>query len=272
MSRGVLIFAFSNEKIDYLNHANWVADRVKKYLDLSTTIITDEKSINGREFSHDLLITDALSGGKRNFDKGRCGADGTWYNKNRFQSYNLTPYDETLVIDSDYVVNSDQLLKIFDNPHNVLCHRDVYDVSGRGGFLQYKTFGHHNFPHYWATILYFKKSPEAKQMFELMTMIKDNYGHYSKLYKFQLKPYRNDFVVSIALSILYGHRLGSVPTIPWDLPSAFSDVEVEQLDETKFQLMYEKWTGKEKKTVISKIKGTDFHCINKFALDKIVNA
>lgn len=271
MNRGILIFAFSNERIDYLKHANWVADRVNKYLELPVTIITDEKSLKGRTFTHNIILSDALSGGKRNFDKGRCGAEGTWYNKNRFQSYNLTPYEETIVIDSDYVVNSDQLLRIFDNPYNVLCHRDVYDVSGRGGFLPYQTFGHHNFPHYWATILYFNKSKEAEQMFDLMTMIKDNYEHYSKLYKFQLKPYRNDFVVSIALSVLYGHRLDSVPTIPWNLPSAFSDVNVKQLDETQFQLTYEKWNSKGKKTVLSKIKGTDFHCINKNSLEEIVN-
>lgn len=273
MSRGILIFAFNNDRVDYLKHANWTADRVVQYLNLPVTIITDSKSLCGQKLSHNILLTDAISGGKRNFDKGRCGGEGIWYNVNRYQAYDLTPYDETLIIDSDYVINTTQLLKVFDNPYNMICHRNVYDVSGRNTEAPYRIFGHHNFPHYWATILYFKKSVESKQLFELMEMIKDNYEHYSKLYKFQLKPYRNDYVVSIALSIMYGHRIQSIPTIPWDLPTAFSDVDIMPLSETEYQLTYEKWNyvAHEKRKVMSKLKDTDFHCINKNSLEIIVN-
>jgi hypothetical protein len=272
MTRGVLIFAFSNEKIDYLEQAVWIADRVNIHLDLPVTIITDVKSINGRKFKHNLVLSDAISGGRRNFKHLEEGNIGTWYNSNRFQSYNLTPYDETLVIDSDYVVSSNQLLKVFETKYNVLCHRDVYDITGRNGFAPYYTFGKHKFPHYWATVLFFRKSKQAEEMFQLMTMIKDNYRHYSNLYKFRERPFRNDFVVSMALGILYGHKLDAIPSIPWAMPSAYDDVDLEQLDDTKFKISYTKYIKGSKKPYKSIISDTDFHFINKFALDKVIHA
>jgi len=104
-----------------------------------------------------------------------------------------------------------------------------------------------------------------------MTMIKDNYRHYSNLYKFRERPFRNDFVVSMALGILYGHKLDAIPTIPWAMPSAYDDVDLEQLDDTKFQISYLKHIKDKKKPYKSIVKDTDFHFINKFALDKVVN-
>jgi len=272
MSRGILIFAFSNEKIDYLKQANWIANRVNVYLDLPVTIITNEESVNGRKFKHDIILSDALSGGQRNFKHLEEGNIGTWYNANRFQSFGLSPYDETIVIDSDYVVNSDQLLRVFESGYDVLCHRDVYDITGRNGFAPYYTFGKHKLPHYWATVLYFNKSTKAEQLFNLMTMIKDNYRHYSNLYKFRERPFRNDFVVSIAMSILYGHKLDAIPTIPWAMPSAYDDVDLEQLDDTKFKISYLRNINGNKKPYKSIITDTDFHFINKFALDKVIHA
>jgi len=89
MSRGVLIFAFNNDKIDYLKQANWVADRVYSYMNTPVTIVTDEKSIAGRKFEHNLVLSDAISGGLRNFDHTSNDKVDQWYNANRFQAYEL---------------------------------------------------------------------------------------------------------------------------------------------------------------------------------------
>ena len=273
MSRGVLIFAFNNDKIDYLKQANWVADRVNRYMNTPVTIVTDEKSINGRSFEHNLVLTDAISGGLRNFNHKTNDKVDQWYNVNRFQAYELSPYDETIVIDSDYVVSSDQLLNLFENPHDVLCHRDVYDVTGLGKFRWYKHFGRYEMPHYWATVLFFRKGDFAKMFFDVMSMVKENYRHYGFIHKFSTGMYRNDFAVSIALSIVYGHNLNSIPTIPWNLPSLYDDVDVEELEHDKFMLRYASRDSKgNAKLHRSLLQGSDFHCINKFTLEKLVNA
>ena len=39
--KGVLIFARNNAQIDYIKQAHFLAKRIKEYLDLPTTIVTD---------------------------------------------------------------------------------------------------------------------------------------------------------------------------------------------------------------------------------------
>jgi len=270
MSRGVLIFAFNNAKLNYFKQADWLADRVEKFLGLPTTIVTDEKSSG--DTRHDVIFKRAINMGTRNLDISREDFTDDWFNANRFQAYDISPYDETIVIDSDYIVNSDQLNLLFDSPHDFLCHRHVYDVANKDSLEAYKTFGDTKFPHYWATVLFFRESDIAESMFNLIEMVKQNYVFYSKLYKFPSSPFRNDHAVSIALSIAYGHRINSIPTIPWKLPTAVTDIDVKQLSETEFELHFTKWSRNKQKEMKSVINGHDFHCLNKIAMEKMIDA
>ena len=48
----------------------------------------------------------------KNFRSGYASGS-VWYNCGRYLAYNLSPYDETLLLDTDYIVNSNKLLKTF---------------------------------------------------------------------------------------------------------------------------------------------------------------
>lgn len=273
MSRGVLIFAFNNTKINYFKQANWVADRVKTFLDLPTTIVTNENSLG--DTKHNVVIAQAEHLSNRNFDVNKENLIDHWYNVNRYQAYSISPYDETIVIDSDYIVNSPQLNNLFNSKEDFLCHRNAYDVANKNSLAAYQTFGATHFPHYWATVLFFRKTEFAKNLFALISMIKENYSHYGRLYKFSTTPYRNDFVVSIALSIIYGHRINAIPSIPWSLPTAMTDIQVSQLDYSTFNLEYSKcskWDRNKEKEMVTQIKDHDFHCLNKLAMEKLIDA
>jgi len=271
MSRGVLIFAFNNKTLDYFKQAVWVADRVQRFLNLPTTIVTDEASLSTKT-EHNVIIKEVHVMSKRVFDVSKGSQSDFWFNANRFQAYDLTPYDETIVIDSDYIVSSDQLNLLFDSPHDFLCHRDVYDVSNRNSLSGDCTFGKVQMPHYWATVLFFRESALAEDMFELIEMIKENWKFYSQLYQFTGALFRNDFAVSIALSIVYGHRLHAIPTIPWNLPTAVTDIEATQIDDTTFELTYEKHYRNKKRPMKTIIKDQDLHLFNKVALEAMIDA
>ena len=86
-SQGILIFAFNNDKIDYFKHACWVADRVEQYLELPTTIVTNEKSINDRQVKHNLVKSVPESGGRRNFDHKTDTKVDDWFNAARYTAY-----------------------------------------------------------------------------------------------------------------------------------------------------------------------------------------
>ena len=40
MTRGALIFAFNNEKTDYVAMARWSAERIRRHLDIPVAIVT----------------------------------------------------------------------------------------------------------------------------------------------------------------------------------------------------------------------------------------
>lgn len=264
--KGALIYAFNNDRIDYWRLAVWCADRVNRHLALPVTIVTDSTSSQGRDCVHNTVTVPARSGGTRIYDHKNDTKGHAWYNSNRFQSYELSPYQQTLVIDSDYVVCSDQLSGLFDSGLSVTAMKHVYDVTHRDQFRSYQIISaHRGLHHFWATVLYFDRSVIAQDFFRLMSMISDNYSHYCCIYDMPSRPFRNDFAASIALNTLYGHVPEAIPQIPWAMANVFSDVDIQQMSDDVFELMYDRG-GQPRRTRIS---SQDFHFMNKVALGKI---
>lgn len=269
MTRGILIYAFNNATIDYWQQAVWAADRVNRHLDLPVTIVTDSQSQRKRPTNHDTVMIDAESGGNRIYNPSIDTAPDHWYNANRYQSLEISPYDETLVIDSDYVVASDQLLTVFDMPASVTAIRSVYDITNRDSFRDYRTVNARDpgLPHWWATVLFFRKDTTTRYFFDIMRMVRQNYHHYANLYGFRSSPFRNDFAVSIALTALYGHLVRSAPAIPWSMANAGSDVDIQQQDPDIFELRYQCYTKKKPRRLT--VQGQDFHFMNKSSLQTL---
>lgn len=265
---GVLIYAFNNDRIDYFKQAVWCGDRVNRFLNLPVTIVTDVTSHHDRASNHSVVYTEAKSGGNRVFNPSIRAESDVWFNANRFQSYDLSPYDQTIVLDSDYVVCSDVLLTLFDSNLEVAAIKNVYDATNRDGFKNYTSISNgQGLHHYWATVLYFKKGQFASDFFDLMTMIKENYPHYADLFKFRHYPFRNDFAVSIALNTMYGHTPDAIPVIPWKMANLFNDVEIIAIDDITFELHYS--IGLDKEVRKTKISGQDFHFMNKINLAQL---
>ena len=264
--KGILIYAFNNTNIDYFQQAVWCADRVSKYLGLPVTIVTNQASVGNTTHNHNIIISRAESGGYRVFNPNINSEADVWYNGNRFQSYNLSPYEQTIVLDSDYIVCSDQLLKLFDSSIEVTAMKNVYDVTNRDQFDPYVSISDsRGLHHYWATVLYFRKGQLAQEFFDMLTMIRKNYQHYANLYRFRNTPFRNDFAVSIALTTIYGHVPEAVPVIPWSMANVFNDVDLSTDDEEIFNLTYSVDKAPRRVT----ITGQDFHFMNKHSLAKI---
>lgn len=263
--KGVLIYAFNNPRIDYFLQANWCADRVNRYLDLPVTIVTDPESHCDRLSKHNIVYSLPESGGARVYNPHKDHTADEWINGNRYQSWDLSPYDETIVLDSDYVVCSDQLLKLFESPISVTAIKNVYDITGRNDYAPYRWISsRRSLHHYWATVIYFRRDQLSQDFFEMMTMIRENYRHYSELYKFSFNPFRNDFAASIALTAIYGHLPDAVPEIPWPMANAFSDVEISAVSDDTFDFYFT--VGPDQKHRRTRLSGQDFHFMNKLGL------
>ena len=117
-SRGVLLFAFNTSKIDYVEIACRSARLVKHTLNLPVTLVTEQGTV-ADGFDQVIYIDNSLQNYK-------IGERGAWRNGDRWQAYNLSPYDETLLIDSDYLMLDQNLLKLFeqDFDYRIMTHND----------------------------------------------------------------------------------------------------------------------------------------------------
>lgn len=268
MTKGAVLFAFNNDKVDYVSQAQWSAARITRHLGIPTTLITDATPDDASMFDK-VITVESRSGGTRKFDHMNADSSATWFNRGRCRAYDLSPYDQTLVLDTDYIVASDQLLCLFRSDQDILCHRFVLDVTDRRNFASDTRFGSIEMPMWWATVLYFRRSQLASSVFAMMHMIEANWYHYSKLYKFPEEPYRNDYAISIALNTVYGHVPDAIPNIPWPLMTSFYDVYLNQLEQDCFQLNYVRMVDNQERHQRMILRDCDLHVMNKPDLGKI---
>jgi hypothetical protein len=265
MTTGALIFAFNNESTDYVAMAGWSADRIHRHLNIPVAIVTDADPADPRLVSADQIINAApVSGGKRRFEDNQTGV--SWYNAGRTSAYSLSPWDQTLVLDADYVVCGNGLRTVLDSPQDFMCHRYAWDITDLDNFDGLNHFGANRMPMWWATVMMFRKSNIAQYIFDSMAMVRENWPHYKNLYHFPSGQYRNDYALSIALGIVSGHTL-QVDNIPFGLATIVPGPSIRQLDTDYFEITY---TGQDKKPKTLAWQGMDFHAMGKKQLGDIV--
>jgi hypothetical protein len=123
---------------------------------------------------------------------------------------------------------------------------------------------------YWATVVYFKRSPEAESVFRMMQMIQENYDHYAKIYRFPISPYRNDFAISIAIGTVYGHIVTPEVEIPWPLMNVEFTTDVKKLCDATYELSFDRLVDQELKSFKITTYEQDLHILNKDALLNII--
>ena len=248
MTRGVVIFAISTPEIDYGAMARWSAKRIKRHLGLPVTIV----DTNDRE------------PGQRWF--GDIGDTVTWHNTNRADAYALSPYDETLVLDADYIVNSDRLLSLFDTTQEFLAMGQAYDVTALSDENTMNTFGRNRMPMAWATVMMFRRGALSQSIFDIMSMVRENWTHYRDLYNFERTAYRNDYALSIALNMVHGHT-GTWPSIPWSMATVDPQHSLSQVDKDTWAVQF---MGANQRCFRVTVREQDLHAMCKQQLGAIV--
>ena len=256
MDKGVLIFAI-NSSFDYIASAEFAALQAKKYLHLPVTLVTNVE-LTSEVFDNVIVIDDTCSSQRsyRSTDNELISVQ--WFNESRVLAYNLSPYDKTLLIDSDFFMFNSSLLQMFDTDTEIACYSEINDVTGINPSLH--RLNSISIPMQWATVIYFKKCLLAKSVFDFMQLIKADWQYYSMLYNFRNCNFRNDFALSIALQTLTGYSTSNFDKLPGKLHSIFSNIDVISVQGS--EVMYAC------NDQVSKITGTNIHCMNKIAIPK----
>jgi len=190
------MFATNTKETDYISIAEQNARLVEKFLGLPTTIVTTEQRAVNRRLSTD------------------TGTFVEWKNLGRHEAYMASPYDETILLDADYLIFDDALLTLFKTDFDyLLFNKNQYVNKLNTPWIM----GPHSLPYVWATAVLFRKTERCQLFFNLVGRIQRNYGYYKLLYNIQESNYRNDYAFAIAHYILNGYSLALDTFVPWPI-------------------------------------------------------
>lgn len=264
MTTGALIFAYNNEQVDYVAMAAWSARNIQRHLGIPVAVVTNNVDAQNKPEFDRVIFAETISDNYRYFQD--FGANITWYNGNRMDAYSLSPWDQTLVLDADYVVASDRLRIVLESSQDFLAHRTAYDLTGAYDFEVLNYFGNYRMPMWWATVMMFRRSKSAELIFDTMNMVKQNWNHYRRLYANGKVTYRNDHALSIALSVVNGHTLDHTG-IPWGLGSLMPGYKITRTDQDCYRIDF-LLPNNQRRWIV--LRNQDFHAMGKQQLGEIV--
>lgn len=208
-SRGIVAFAYNVDTIDYVGIAAQTLELASKKLGMPYTLITDKEFENKNQNSRYDIDTEKFI---------------NWRNVGRHVAYELSPYYETLVIDVDYIITDDNLLKIFDTEWDYILQRNSYALTTDWP----KLMGEASLPYVWATVFAFRKTSKSQMFFNLVSRIQKNYAYYCALFNVEQRNFRNDYAFAIADVILNGFTIckDSIPDNMLAINQVIDSIEI----------------------------------------------
>lgn len=171
-NKGFLVLAQNSDSGDYITQACLLAMSLKATDNFPISLVTDDDVPNNYKSLFDKIIPIPF---------GDDAKDKEWKIENRWKLYHASPYEETVVLDTDMLVleNLDNWWTFLAN-YDVYYTSQVYDYRGNVSDTQYyrKAFIENNLPNLFSGFHYFKKNDIAMNFYkELETVVKD-YGKF----------------------------------------------------------------------------------------------
>jgi len=283
--KGVCFFAYNNNQLDYVDMAVTSSKFVKKNLQLPVCLITDEGSLSWLEDSHskeeiencfDYIITtndDMKENNRRHYDSPWTEFKAQFNNSNKHKIYEYSPFEQTLLLDIDYIVKTDVLLKYFDSEYGVCMFDNALTLRNTLPGMPERFLYDAGIKMWWSTVVYFDRSEFSKMFFDTWAHVAENYDYYQYLYNFPRKLFRTDYCVSIAVHVLSGmqseqNNIGNFDGTPLVNMSQKDDIIEVQSDNEWVMLAHDQkevW-----KNILVKVNNQDIHIMNKRAYSRVI--
>ena len=175
MSKGHVIFA-QNSDVDYVRQAYALALTIKKFNKINQVcLITNNQVPEKYKIAFDYII---------DIPFGDLSIKSLWKIENRWKLIYASPFEETLVYDSDMIVlNSNDYWWPLISEHDLLFTMSVKDYRGNviTNHVLRKCIVENNLPDLYFGIHYFKKTKKAFEFYKWLEIItKDYKDFYSK--------------------------------------------------------------------------------------------
>jgi len=279
MSKGVLLIARNNSEVDYVKQAVFSAKRIKNYLNLPVSIITDNVQYLNERYTDSMSVFDkVIELEKESSYTYKKYYDGSWTRKNlefkntsRSSVFDLTPYNETLLLDTDFIIANNLLSNCFTQAHDFLIYQDAFDLAGWRDVSEFNSISEVGPNFYWATAVFFRKTETNKVFFNLIKHIQENWLHYRNLYQIRTSVFRNDHAFSIAIHMMIGFQAGDfAKPMPGTMYYSIDRDLLVEINNENFLILLEK-ENEAGKYFPTKIKNSNVHVMNKFSLGRVID-
>lgn len=283
MSRGVLMYAHNNSEIDYFKIACANSLMVQTNLGVPVTLVTDEGTLGwgtkslGEEFVNKCFEKIITVKKEHTYDNSRSYNDTSFtskslqfYNCNHWEAYDLSPYEETLFIDADYLIMSDALKNCWGSYDDVMINKHIFN-PGTPDAPYVRNIDDFGIKLYWATVIYFKKTDFSKFLFSIVKHIQENYIYYRELYYFSNGMFRNDYAFSIAIHMLNGFSETESVINELPIPGLLMSWDNHDIKEVNGLNDITLYCEKEEKGkyLLTRLKKQDVHIMNKWAINRV---
>lgn len=284
-SRGFIMFAHNNAEIDYFKLAVINSLLIQKHLGINNiTVVTDPHSYS---YAVESLGEDLIKSAINNLivvekdkefksqnirvfkDTSHTAKQLPFYNINRCDAYELSPYDETILLDVDYLILSDTLNQCWGHNEEIMMNWRYQDIMFDRKDYTLDRLNPFGITMYWATVVYFKKSAYAETFFNLVKHVKNNIAYYKDLYRWPGNLYRNDYSFSIAAHVMSGFVDKGIPQLPTTLYKTFDTDDIHKAIDEKTLIMYLEKPRSPGDFILTKWSGVDLHVMNKWAINRI---
>jgi len=277
MNNGILIYAHNSRSVDYAVMSIISGGLAKKYLGVPASLVTDTATVEWMRESNilekattvfeNLIIVDRpQTDNIRRLSDGAISETVPFLNSNRSSAWELSPYDRTLLIDSDFLIFSNRLSEYWNVDSDVMIGEsinDIYSNSRLGYHDQY--ISDVGVKLYWATTVMFTKNTAAKTFFDTVNFIKDNYSYYADVFRFDSRQFRNDIAFSIAKHILDGYEESNIGNLPPVTTLLDKDI-LHAVNKNKLTVLVSPRLDSE--YCAAAIDGTDLHVMNKQSIHR----
>ena len=197
--QGYLIVAQNSNKVDYVNCAETLAKTIKYWHpDAKICLLTNEQVGSGWLFDYVHRFPHPLN-------------DNPYAND--WQVFDATPFRETIKLEADMMITS-----FIDHWWTMLRNRDIVVSTGARDWKDQQAVARHyrqvfdanNLPDVYNAITYWRRSETAKQFFDTVRDIFQNWEEYQKLLKFPEEIPSTDVVYAMAANII-GPELCTMP-------------------------------------------------------------
>lgn len=285
MTQGIVFFAYNTEQINYVKLAIVAARYARRHLpDFPICLITSagdldwfERNTPDSEELINIAFDEVILAEPGHQNNQRTHHDSPWYNfvsdfrnGNKHRVIDYSPYDQTLLMDIDYIIQNNQLRYVFDTDSAVTLFHDAKNLIGQPPAKEQQYLHSTGIPMLWSTVVYFDRRQElARMFFDLWAHVADNYEFYKFLYGFPGKMFRTDFCVSIAAHILNGMGEGElIEDFPHPMIYMSQKDDIAKINDADDWLYLANDREEPWENSLARIRGENVHVMNKRAIER----